>query len=313
MRRTCLQTIYELAKANPDVVFIGSDLGAGTLDEFKRDMPERFFMEGISEGHIAGMAAGLAMSGKIVYVNTIAVFLTRRCFEQNVIDLALSGTRVRLIGNGGGLVYAPLGPTHLAIEDIAIMRAIPGMTVVVPADAPEVARVIRASEHLDGPMYIRLAKGGDPVVTDVPHGFALGRAYEIGDAGRLDVAFIANGVMLWRALAAAEVLRGRGLRCSVLNVHTVKPLDEAAVGDMLERSRVVMTVEEHLIHGGLGSAVAELVAESAWRRAVVFRRFGLPDAFPDGYGSQDGLLARYGLTPDQLRDAALQLRRQAAG
>ena len=133
MRQTCLDMVYQLAKEDERIFFIGSDLGAGTLDQFKNEMPDRFFMEGISEANIVGMAAGLAMEGKIVYVNTIGTFITRRCFEQIVVDAALHNVNVRLIGNGGGLVYAPLGPTHLAIEDLAIMRAIPNMPIVAPA------------------------------------------------------------------------------------------------------------------------------------------------------------------------------------
>ena len=133
MRQMCLDMVYELAKEDPRIFFIGSDLGANTLDKFKEDMPSRFIMEGISEANVVGMASGLAMEGKIVYVNTIATFITRRCYEQVVLDASLHNVNVRLIGNGGGLVYAPLGPTHMATDDIAIMRALPNMTVVAPA------------------------------------------------------------------------------------------------------------------------------------------------------------------------------------
>ena len=142
MRQACLDMVYEMAKADERILFIGSDLGVGTLDKFKQKMPRRFFMEGISEANIIGVAAGLALEGKVPYVNTIATFITRRCFEQVVVDLCLHNANVRLIGNGGGLVYAPLGPTHEAIEDIAIMRALPNMTIVVPADADEMRRLM---------------------------------------------------------------------------------------------------------------------------------------------------------------------------
>ena len=130
MRQMCLDMVYELAKEDPRIFFIGSDLGANTLDKFKEEMPSRFLMEGISEANVVGMATGMALEGKIPYVNTIATFITRRCYEQVVLDASLHNVNVRLIGNGGGLVYAPLGPTHLAIEDLAIMRAIPNMTIV---------------------------------------------------------------------------------------------------------------------------------------------------------------------------------------
>src|SRR5215472_4429142 len=169
MRKTCLDVVYELAKNDPRIFFIGSDLGIGTLKQFKAEMPERFFMEGVSEANLIGMAAGLALEGKIVYANTIATFITRRCFEQVALDLCLHNVKVRLIGNGGGVVYAPLGPTHLAIEDIAIFRSLPRMTILVPADANEMRRMMPLTVDYPGPIYIRLAKGGDPIVTnDVP-------------------------------------------------------------------------------------------------------------------------------------------------
>ncbi len=156
MRRACLDMVHELAKRDPRVVFVGSDLGPGVLDEMKKEMPDRFYMEGVSEQALIGIAAGLAMEGFIPYVNTIATFITRRCYEQVAVDLCLHNLPVRLIANGGGLVYAPLGPTHQAIEDIAIMRALPNMTVVAPADAEEMRRFMDHTLDWKRPIYIRL-------------------------------------------------------------------------------------------------------------------------------------------------------------
>ena len=154
MRKTCLDTIYELATRDDRVFFVGSDLGAGTLSRFREEMPGRFLMEGVSEAHIVGLAAGLAMEGKIPYVHTIATFLTRRCFEQIVLDVGLHHVNVRLIGAGGGLVYAPLGPTHLAIDDLAIMRTVPNMTIIAPADAEEMRQAVELTLEHQGPVYI---------------------------------------------------------------------------------------------------------------------------------------------------------------
>lgn len=176
MRKRCLDAVYRLAKKNKDVVFVGSDLGVGVMDNFKKELPEQWFMEGVSEQHIIGMAAGMAMTGKIVYFNTIATFITRRCFEQNAVDLGLSNVPVRLLGSGGGLVYAPLGPTHLATEDIAIMRAVPNMAVIAPCDAEEMDRAMAASERYPGPIYVRIAKGGEAVVSKPELGFEIGKA-----------------------------------------------------------------------------------------------------------------------------------------
>src|SRR5271168_4969420 len=204
MRATCLNLVYDLAKRDKRVLFIGSDLSPGLLAEMQKEMPERWYMEGISEANVIGMAAGLAMEGYIPYVNTIATFITRRCYEQVAIDLCLHDLPVRLIGNGGGLVYAPLGPTHLAIEDIAIMRALPNMTVVSVCDADEMWRFMDQTLDWPGPIYIRLAKGFDPVVSRPELGFTIGKAIVMREAvGRDRVLLVSTGVATTRALDAA--------------------------------------------------------------------------------------------------------------
>lgn len=304
MRKTCLDSVYELAKNDPRVFFVGSDLGIGTLKQFKAEMPDRFFMEGVSEANLIGMSAGLALEGKIVYANTIATFITRRCFEQVCLDLCLHNVNVRLIGNGGGLVYAPLGPTHLATEDIAILRSLPRMTILAPADATEMRRMMPHTVDHAGPIYIRLAKGGDPVVTrDEP--FAIGKIFPMR-AGR-DAVIITTGVMLKRALDAAETLHAAGIEAAVLHCPTVKPLDENLIREYAERAPVIITVEEHTTVGGLGSAVAEIIAESDFSAPKRFRRIGIPDVFPDQYGSQDSLLARYDITAEKIASTVEQL------
>lgn len=295
MRQTAVNAVYQLAKRDERVVFVGSDLGSGLLDDMKREMPSRFFMEGVSEQHLIGMAAGLAMDGYIPYVNTIATFLTRRCYEQIAIDLCLHALPVRLIANGGGLVYAPLGPTHLAIEDLSLMRSLPNMNVVAPADAPEMQRLMDASLEIAGPLYIRLGKGGDPVVSDDANGFTFGKAIVMRPGA--DVMFISTGVMTNRALAAAQGLDAHGVSAGVLHVHTIKPLDVEAIRRCAQ-ARLVVTVEEHVIAGGLGSAVAELLCDEAIPTPVL--RLALPDAFPHGFGSQDYLLELARLQPGNL-------------
>lgn len=305
MRKTCLNCIYELAKADERVFFIGSDLGYGVLKEFRQTIPERFFMEGVSEASIVGMAAGLAMEGKIVYVNTIATFLARRAFEQIVVDACLHDVPVRFIANGGGLVYAPLGSTHLAIEDLSALRCVPNLTILAPADAVEMAKLMPLTLDWPHPIYIRLGKGYDPVVTPPEARRAIGKAVSAASGG--DVLFITTGISLQRALEAREVLRAKGMAAGVLHLPTVKPLDEAAILDAISSVRAVITVEENTLHGGLGDAVAAILLESGQHEGRRFRRIGLPDVFPDQYGSQEELLCRYGLSADNLAAVAGEL------
>ncbi len=296
MRKTSLDAVYELAKRDKRVVFIGSDLGIGTLKQFKAEMPERFFMEGVSEAHIVTMAAGLAMEGKVVYINTIATFLTRRCFEQVCLDLSLHNTNVRLIASGGGVVYAPLGPTHEAIEDIAIFRTLPRMTIVAPCDAEEMKRLMPQTLDWSGPMYIRLGKGGDAVVSRPELGFQIGKAIPVR-AGS-DALIVTTGITLQPALAAAAQLEQSGIQAAVLHMHTVKPFDTEALLAHAARVPAILSIEEHTIIGGLGSAVAETLAEANFKTPKRFKRIGIPDVFPDKYGSQASLMARYGITAE---------------
>lgn len=298
MRKTALDCVHELAQHDERVVFIGSDLGPGVLAKMRAEHPERWFMEGVSEQHIVGMAAGLAMEGFTPYVNTIATFLTRRCYEQVAVDLCLHDLPVRLIANGGGGVYAPLGPTHLAIEDIAIMRALPNMTVVAPCDADEMRRFMHATLDWPHPIYIRLAKGGDPIVSQAQHGFTLGLSIRLRDGE--DGLFITTGVMTQTALAAANLLRMEGLEVGVRHVHTIKPLDTERIMQDVDGVPAVVTVEEGIVNGGLGSAVLETCNERAPHLAHKIARLGIPDAFPTQYGSQQTMLSHWCLTPESL-------------
>ncbi len=305
MRETSLRCVYELAKRDERVVFIGSDLGADTLKDFRAEMPDRFFMEGVSEAALVGMAAGMALEGRIPYFNTIGTFITRRCFEQVVDDLCLHNLPVRLLGSGGGLVYAPLGPTHQAIEDIAIFRAIPHMTIVAPADALEMRRVMYATLDYPGPIYVRIAKGGDPVVTKDDGPFIFGRGVPLR-AGK-DALLVTTGIMAKACLEAAAALETHGVWCGVLHMPTVKPIDVEAILSRADGTHAVASVEEHTVIGGLGSAVAEVLAEGGLRGDRRFARMGIPDVFADRYGSQASLLDRFGLTAERISEKVLSL------
>lgn len=307
MRRTCLLSMYELAQADPRVVFIGSDITKRDLEKLAADFPDRFFIEGIYEAHIMGMAAGMALSGKIPFINTIATFLTRRCYEQVLIDVGLHNLPVRLIGSGGGVVYAPLGPTHLANEDIAILRAIPNMAIVVPCDKDEMTRLMPQTLVWPGPIYIRLAKGGDKIVSRADRPFQIGKAILLREGA--DILFVTTGITTQIALEAADRLVPLGLSASVLHMHTVKPMDVDALLACAGRARVVITAEEHTLMGGLGSAVAEVLLESRLAGAFRFKRLGFPDVFTEELGSQSDIMKKYGLSAENLAQTAQDLMR----
>jgi transketolase len=293
MRKTCLDTIYEMAKSNKKICFIGSDLGAGVLNDFKKKIPNRFFMEGVSEQHITGMAAGLALEGFIPYFNTIATFITRRNFEQNIIDLGLHNLPVRLIGNGGGLVYAPLGPTHQAIEDIAIMRTIPNMSIIAPCDSYEMKKLILQSQYFKGPIYIRLAKGGDKIVSSKIKNIKIGKAILFGKAD--NILFVTTGVMTQECLTVKEKLNKIGINSAVLHYGSIKPFDSKSLIKYSKKAKFIITVEEHILSGGFGSLVMEVLNEKNPKLLGKLRRIGINNKFVKKYGTQEQLFNYCGI------------------
>ena len=300
MRQACADGIFELASVDPRVVFVGSDLGPGAMEPMRLRYPERFFMEGVSEQYIIGMAAGLAATGFIPFVNSIGTFLTCRGFEQIAIDLCLQNLPVRLIGNGGGLVYASLGPTHLATEDLAILRALPNMTVVAPCDSDEAVGAPRPVPRLAWPGLLPTwwcrRSCGEPRP----------RASVTGPGGLLPptrrVLVVSTGTITGNVVAAADLLTAQGVAVGVLHLSTVKPLDGPLLRDASGRADLVVVVEEHTPAGGLAGAVLESLADEPARLPGRFLRLGLPDEFISQYGSQRELLGRYGLDPVGLAD-----------
>ena len=298
MRKTCLNMVYELAKKNKKIVFVGSDLGAGVLDEFKKKIPERFFMEGISEQYLTGMVSGLAMEGFVPYFNTIATFLTRRNFEQNIIDLGLHKLPVRLIGNGGGLVYAPLGPTHQAIEDIAIMKTIPNMMIIAPCDANEMEKIMLQTVNVNGPIYIRLARGGDKIVTEKIKNIKIGKAILFENPK--DVLFVTTGIMTQECLEVVDILKKINIKAGVLHNGTIKPFDEKSLIKASEKAKLIVTVEEHIVSGGLGSLVLEILNKKNSQSINKVHRIGINNVFVKKYGSQRDLLDYCGISAKKI-------------
>jgi transketolase len=272
------------------------DIGYKVFDRIAEQRPRQLFNMGVAEANMMGTCAGLALSGKKPFAYTIIPFLTMRAFEQIRIDVAMQNQPVKIVGVGGGLAYGNQGPTHHSLEDVAILRAVPNMTVIVPCDPIESRKATRAAYEHPGPVYLRLGRNGEPKLHSGDYQFRIGKAV-VMRAGN-DATIVACGAVTKLALDAAEVLSTKGVQARVLNVHTVKPFDSEAVLEAASETRVMISVEEHSIIGGLGSAVAEVLAEGCV--GVPFRRFGVRDTFCYGVGSQEYHLRRQGVTVETM-------------
>lgn len=302
MRKAAMNAIADLVATDERVIFVGSDLGVGTLAEVREAFPDRVMMEGIAEQHMVGFAAGLALEGYIPYVHTIGTFLTRRALEQVIVDVALHDLPVRLIATGGGMVYAPLGPTHQSVEDFALMRAIPNMKVLAPADPLEMRNTLIELATLPGPAYVRVAKGGEADVTAPLPPAAIGRARTVFEGS--EVALLTTGSLLPECMDAVEELRTLGHPVGLVHFPTIVPLDHDAVLNLIRQYRVLITVEEHLPTGGLGTAVAEVIASEVGGSLLV--RLSLPARYGERYGSQRDHWEQEGLTGPAIARTALQ-------
>ena len=303
MRKESLKTIYNLAKKNKKILFIGSDLGFNVLDDMKKNLPDQFHMEGVSEQHIIGMSAGLAMDGFIPFVNTIATFLTRRCYEQIVIDLCLHNLPVRLLGNGGGGVYAPLGPTHLAIEDLSLMRNIPNMAVFSPSGPSEVRNIINFLENYKSPAYIRIGKGGEADLYKNDDEFKFGKPIVLKKSN--DFMIYSCGIMSHIALEVANELKDN-FNIGVMHFHTIKPLDEEYILRKSMKLKIIFTLEENILSGGFGSQILELFNNHDPSLCKKIRRFGIKDSFESVYGNQNNLLEFWGISKNKVKNRILE-------
>lgn len=303
MRTAFFQTLVELAECDDRIYLLVADIGFGVVEPFAQRFPDRFLNVGVAEQNLTGIAAGIALAGKIVFTYSIANFPILRCIEQVRNDVCYHKANVKIVSVGGGYSYGPLGMTHHATEDIAILRALPEMTVIAPGDPLEVRAATRAIVEHDGPCYLRLGRAGEPVIHDSTIEFQLGKAIQVRDGDA--VAIISTGGLLQNAMQAAEKLATRGVQARVLSMHTVKPLDEDAVLAAARETRAIVTLEEHSVIGGLGSAVAECLAESGFQ--VPFKRIGLPSAFSRHIGSQEYLRSQSNLSPECILNALEQL------
>ncbi|HEV8597219.1 MAG TPA: transketolase C-terminal domain-containing protein [Candidatus Dormibacteraeota bacterium] len=295
MRTAFIQALNDLASEDPRVCLVVGDLGYSVIEEFASKHPDQFVNAGVAEQNMVGLAAGLAMTGKVVFTYSIGNFGTLRCLEQIRNDVAYHRANVKVVAVGGGLAYGNLGVTHHASEDVAILRSLPNMVVVSPGDPVEAGLATRALVAYDGPAYLRLGKAGEPVVhADEPR-FDLGKAITLRD-GR-DISLIASGSMLATANVVASNLVKKGLSVRLLSMHTIKPLDREAVIAAATQTKWVVTLEEHSVDGGLGGAVAEVLAEMESGHAPL-KRIGLRPEFNKVVGDQKYLKSLHGLDED---------------
>jgi len=297
LREAYGQTLLELGLENPDIVVLDADLSRSTMTHFfAQKLPERFFECGVAEQNMISIAAGLAASGKIAFASTFAVFAPGRCFDQIRMSIAQPQLNVKIVATHGGITVGEDGSSHQSVEDLALICSLPGFTVIVPADAIETARAVEAAVTNFGPFYIRLCRPKSRLIYNQDYRFQLGKAVTLRQGK--DAAIIAIGLMVKEALEAAQNLKGEGIDCRVLNMPTLKPLDQAAIIKAAETGAIV-TAEEHLEHGGLGSMVATVVAQN---RPVPMEMVSLKDSYAKS-GKPDELLKRYGLTAGNIEKA----------
>jgi transketolase len=306
MRNAFIRGLTEAAATDDRIVFLTGDLGFKLFDDFARRYPGRFMNAGVAEATMASVAAGLALEGKKPFIYSIVPFATLRCYEQIRNDICYHETDVTVVGIGGGYSYGPNGPTHHGLEDIAVMRVMPNMTVVCPGDPAETVAAVHALAKHRGPAYLRLGRAGEPAVHSGPVSFEIGESLTLRDGH--DVALLSTGNMLATAVKVADLLAAQSISCCVVSMPTVKPLDTATIDAAAHRVRLIATLEEHSLLGGFGGAVAEHLAELPVR--VTFRRFGAGDHFSHICGDQEFHRHAQGLTAPQISDALAALLRR---
>ncbi len=295
-------TLVALAVEYPDLVVLDGDLANSTrADIFAAAVPDRFFEMGIAEQNLLGVAAGMATCGFVPWISTFTAFLTSRAHDQIRVVIAQPHLNVKLCGSYSGLLTSKTGKTHQSVDDLAVFRAMPGLSVIAPADANELAAAMRSMMETEGPQYLRVTRDASPVVFPEDHIFRLGAAELLRDGQ--DVGLIGTGTQTIRVLEAADLLAARGIDAAVLHVPTLKPLDVEGIVALAQRTNAIVTAEDHSIIGGLGGAVAECLGEHRPTRMV---RVGIRDTFGES-APNDALLEKYGLTAKHVADAAIAL------
>ncbi len=302
MRTAYLDTLYELASKDKRVYALISDNGAIVYDKYRRDFASQYLNLGISEANMLGMAAGMASCGKIPFAYTIGAFLAYRAFEFIRNDICIQEQNVKIVGTGAGEVYSALGPTHHSTEDLGGLRALPHLTILCPASPLEVKKATQAAYEQEGPVYLRLGTNKEPELYNNDYLFKIGKGVTLKDGK--DITLIGTGSILKDVLDAANKLQQEGIAARVINIHTLKPIDNELIIKAIEETKKIITIEDHSVIGGLGSAVAEIIAESG--KGVAFKRIGLHD-FSKGYGSYTQVKEINGIGIGQIIDSVKML------
>jgi transketolase len=297
MRNAYISALYDIAKENKQIMSLNADIGAIVFDKFREDFPGRFVNVGVAEQNMIGVAAGLASCGKIPFAYTITPFITSRTYEQIKVDVCLQNSNVKIVGVGGGLVYSTLGPTHHAIEDIAIMKTLPNMRIISPCDPIESKMATFAIAEIKGPVYFRIGTAGEPKIYDEDYEFTMGNGVEMKPGE--DVTLIATGSIVYDALMAANELELKGISTRVINIHTIKPLDKKIILKAARETGAIITIEEHNLEGGLGSSIASVILEES-ESHIKFKRIGLKDAFCSYYGTHQELKSHCGIAKEDI-------------
>lgn len=303
MRDAFVKALKEIAREDRNVLLLTADLGFGVLTDFAEEYPRQFLNVGVAEQNMTGLATGLALEGKTVFTYSIGNFPTLRCLEQIRNDICYHNANVKIVCIGGGFCYGALGISHHATEDLAIMRAMPGLTVVAPGDLYETKLATRAIYEMKGPCYLRLGRGGEPAVHFDNPSFTIGKGITLFSDG--DVALLSTGGILKNALLTRELLGTRGIKSSLHSIHSLQPIDRGLIENLARSSRLVVSIEEHTTTGGLGGAVAEVMAELSSPRAAHVR-IGLTAGFSREVGDQEYLRAVYGLSPEGIADQVMK-------
>ena len=304
MRNSFVDRLLELAKKDNNIMLLTGDLGFGVLEKFATEIPNQYLNCGVAEQNMTAIASGLALEGKVPFTYSIGNFPTLRCLEHIRNDVAYHDLPVKIVCIGGGFSYGQLGMSHHATEDLSIMRSIPGITVISPADAGETVKAVLAAVHHNESVYIRLTGGGNnPIVYEDDYEYEIGKGNILREGN--DITIIAVGTMVYNALKASELLHEKGISTKVINMHTIKPLDKNIITNASENTKLIVTVEEQCLSGGFGSAVLELLSDAGL--SIPVKRLGLQEKYYFQNGGREYLLDQSGLATQDINRAVEEI------